>query len=278
MLKERILTALWGTFLFLSLLLLPWGKGAFFFLLLVVISLLGLQELFLALKERGFQPFQFIGFLSSFAILAPTYFKKWDSLPHILLCILILCFLWGLLFRRGQNLLRDIGVTLFTVIYVVGLFSYLLLISLSKANIHPPSALFSTGSWLCAIIVITNWLSDTCSYFAGRYWGKRRIFPHLSPQKTFEGLIGGIICTVIGGTLLGAWGKMGILESGLLGFTIAISSPLGDLAESAMKRELGIKDFSTLLPGHGGILDRFDSLLFSSFFSFYVLRFLNVIQ
>lgn len=275
--KDRILTALWGAILFLSLILFPWGKGLPFFLLLLVISLLGIRELFSALTNRGFQPFQLIGFLSSIAILTLTYLEKWYALPHLLLSIFILCFLWGIFLRRGRNLLRDISVTLFGITYAGGLFSYLLSLSLSKANIRPPTSIFFSGSWLCALIVITNWLSDIGSYFVGKYWGKRYIFPHISPNKTLEGLLGGIIFTIVGGTLLGSWGGMELRVSWLLSWSIAISAPLGDLAESALKRELGIKDFSTLLPGHGGILDRFDSLLFSSFFSFYLLRVLEII-
>lgn len=278
MIKDRILTALWGTFLFLLLLLFPGGKGFPFYFLILLISLLGLKEFFSALKEKGFQPFQLIGYFSSFAVLSLAFFKKWDNLAHLIFWILILSFLWGLSFRKGRNLLRDMGVTLLGIIYVGGLFSYLLLISTSEPNLHPPSPLLSKGGWLCAIIVITNWLSDICSYFIGRYWGRRHIFPLLSPHKTLEGLVGGIICSFIGGTLLGIWGRIGMGASCLLGLTIAISAPLGDLAESALKRELGIKDFSTILPGHGGILDRFDSLLFTSFFSFYLLKILNVIK
>lgn len=277
MLKDRVLTAIWGTFLFLFFLLFPLGKGIPFFVLLLLIALLGIKEFYLALKDKGFQPFQFIGFVSIVAIFILTYLNEWNALPHLFFGVLISCFLWGLVRTKRKNLLPDIGITLFSITYVGGLFSYLLLLSLSKADVAPPVALFPTGSWLCAIVVITNWLSDICSFFAGRCLGKRRIFSYLSPQKTLEGLIAGIVCSIIGGTLLGSWSKMGTLASLLLGITIAISAPLGDLAESALKRELGIKDFSSLLPGHGGILDRFDSLLFSSFFSFYLLRFLKVI-
>ncbi|MBC7328053.1 phosphatidate cytidylyltransferase [bacterium] len=277
MLKDRVLTAIWGTILFLFFLLCPWGKGIPFFLLLALLSLLGLKELFSALVKSNFVPFQFFGFISSLSILLLTYLRNWNLLPHLIFVSFVVFFLEGLCLRKGQKLLRDISVTLFGVIYTGGLFSYLLLINLSEATVHPPISSLRAGSWLCVLVVVINWLSDISSYFVGNYFGKKRIFPRLSPNKTLEGLVGGILITLLGGTALGIWARMGLINSLILALTIAISAPLGDLAESALKRELGIKDFSSILPGHGGILDRFDSLLFSAFFSFYVLKLLSII-
>lgn len=278
MFKDRALTALWGMILFLFLLLVPWGKGLPFFLFLLLIAIMGMREFFNALKDIGLQPFQFIGIISILIFFTLTFLNLWNVLFHSLVGMLIFCFLWGLTFHRGQNLLINIGVTLLGIIYIGGLFSYLLMLSLSEAYVNPPIASFSTGSWLCAIVVVTNWVSDICSYLIGKHLGKRHIFPKISPNKTLEGLVGGMIFAIVGGTILGNWSGIKTSTSSILALTIALSAPLGDLAESALKRELGIKDFGSILPGHGGILDRFDSLLFSSFFSFQILNLLDVIK
>ena len=278
MLKHRVITALWGTAIFLLALLFPWGKGIFFLLLLLTISLLALNELFSSLKNRGFNPFRFVAFFSSALFLLLAYLKKMTLIPHLLSSTLLLCFLIGLAMRKGRNLLRDISLTFFSILYISGLLSYLLLLNSSQPIIHPPTSFIPPGAWLCAVIVITNWLSDMGSYFGGKFWGKKHIFPHLSPAKTLEGFIFGFLSTIIGGILLGILSGWGLFPSLFLAVAIGISAPLGDLAESAIKRELGIKDFSSILPGHGGILDRFDSLLFSAPASYYLLKLLQIIN
>lgn len=278
MLRHRVITALWGTALFLFALLFPWGDGFLFLLLLLSISLLALNELFSSLQNKGFLPFRFIAFISSSLFLLLVYLKKMSLIPHLLSLTLLLCFLTGLAIRRGRNLLRDLSLTFFPILYISGLTSYLLLLYSSQASIHPPISSIPSGVWLCVIVVITNWLSDMGSYFGGKFFGKKHIFPHISPAKTLEGFLFGFISTLLGGTLLGILSGLGIFVSLLLSFIIGIFAPLGDLAESAIKRELGIKDFSSILPGHGGILDRFDSLLFSAPASYYLLKLLLIIK
>jgi phosphatidate cytidylyltransferase len=278
LLRHRVITALWGTAIFLFALLIPWGKGFFFLLLLLTISLLALDELFSSLKTKGFSPFRFVAFFSSTLFLLLAYLKKLTLIPHLLSSILLLCFLIGLAMRKGRNLLQDMSLTFFSILYISGLLSYLLLLSSSKSIIRPPNSFIQPGAWLCAIVVITNWLSDMGSYFGGKFLGKKHIFPRLSPAKTLEGFIFGFLLAIIGGILLGIWSGLGIFPSLFLAITIGVFAPLGDLAESAIKRELGIKDFSSILPGHGGILDRFDSLLFSAPASYYLLQLLNIIN
>ena len=278
MLRHRVITALWGTAIVLFALLFPWGKGIFFLLLLLSISLLALNELFSSLKNKGFQPFGFIAFISSTLFLLLVYLKKLMLIPHLLSSTLLLCLLVGLAIRRGRNLLRDLSLTFFSLLYISCLLSYLLLLYSSQSPIHPPSSSIRSGAWLCVIIVITNWLSDMGSYFGGKFFGKKHVFPNISPAKTLEGFVFGFISTLLGGTLLGILSGLGIFVSLLLSLIIGIFAPLGDLAESAIKRELGIKDFSSILPGHGGILDRFDSLLFSAPASYYLLKLLQIIR
>jgi len=106
--------------------------------------------------------------------------------------------------------------------------------------------------------------ADTGGYFAGKTWGKHKLAPSLSPKKTIEGLLGGCLaCIVLTALAFPLLPSMGLFERMGLGLTLSLSAPVGDLFFSALKRWAGIKDYSQLIPGHGGILDRFDSLFFS---------------
>jgi phosphatidate cytidylyltransferase len=125
------------------------------------------------------------------------------------------------------------------------------------------------GTVLLLAPVVLTWINDSFAYFGGRTWGKRKLIPKVSPGKTVEGAV----CALFG-TLLSAVGygfllarfpsyQMGIVEAAAFGVLISVSSQIGDLAESLFKRDVGVKDSGTLLPGHGGALDRFDSLFFT---------------
>jgi phosphatidate cytidylyltransferase len=131
-----------------------------------------------------------------------------------------------------------------------------------------------TGAWvgpaLLAFPLALTWLNDTFAYFGGRAWGKRKLIPAVSPGKTVAGAVSGLIGTTIVGALythlvfdywLGL--HLGVLFGALAGFIASPAAQVGDLAESLLKREAGVKDSGALLPGHGGILDRFDSLFFT---------------
>ncbi|MEW6032677.1 MAG: phosphatidate cytidylyltransferase [Bacillota bacterium] len=118
------------------------------------------------------------------------------------------------------------------------------------------------GAELFLFALFGTWVFDSGSYFAGRAFGRRKLAPRVSPGKTFEGLLGGAAAGLLFIGWLGlAWLGLGPLESGLAAVVIMTAAQLGDLAESALKRQSGVKDSGALIPGHGGVLDRFDSLL-----------------
>ena len=118
------------------------------------------------------------------------------------------------------------------------------------------------GLWWVALALLSTWITDSGAYFVGRRWGRRKLAPRLSPKKTWEGAIGGWVVGVAL-TPLVAW-IMGLspLHGVAVGMLVATVAPFGDLAESMFKRQVGAKDSSNLIPGHGGMLDRIDSLLF----------------
>jgi phosphatidate cytidylyltransferase len=113
------------------------------------------------------------------------------------------------------------------------------------------------------LAIIGTWICDTGAYFVGSKWGRRRFFPAISPKKTWEGALGGLVSGMVAVILLG-WGLLGLSVGWgtVIGLALVLGATFGDLAESVIKRQVGVKDSGQLIPGHGGMLDRIDSLLF----------------
>ncbi len=122
-----------------------------------------------------------------------------------------------------------------------------------------------SGADQLLVVFAVVWVGDSAAYYGGRAFGRHLLAPRVSPKKTVEGAIAGLLGSIIGGTLLGMW-RLGAPWTVLAGITAltAVAGQIGDLAESALKRSAGVKDSSSILPGHGGILDRLDSLLFAA--------------
>ena len=149
------------------------------------------------------------------------------------------------------------------MVYLGALFSSLVLLRDLPGRISvEPFGLAARGAWLLLFVAACVWATDTFAYFTGRSFGKRKLAPKLSPGKTVEGFIGGLLGAMLTGGLFAAWIHLPLFVGLAIGGMAGIVGPLGDLFESALKRELGLKDFGRVMPGHGGILDRFDSLLF----------------
>jgi phosphatidate cytidylyltransferase len=138
------------------------------------------------------------------------------------------------------------------------------------------------GHWWTLIILPSTWLSDSGAYFIGKGLGKRKLAPRLSPNKTWEGYIGGILVGVLGTPLLLLlYRQLGLasdfpltlVQSVLLGFVMGVLPPLGDLGESMFKRQVGAKDSSNLLPGHGGAFDRIDSWLWAVVIGYWYIQY-----
>ncbi|MBB0243665.1 phosphatidate cytidylyltransferase [Streptomyces alkaliphilus] len=156
------------------------------------------------------------------------------------------------LFGAPENYLRDVTAGVFAVFYVPFLATFVTMMLTAE-----------DGAWRVLVFLLLTVVSDTGAYAVGWKFGRRRLAPRISPGKTREGLLGAVAAAVVTGALCmeflidgGVWWQ-GIL----LGLAVAASATLGDLGESMIKRDLGIKDMGTLLPGHGGIMDRLDSLL-----------------
>ncbi len=118
------------------------------------------------------------------------------------------------------------------------------------------------GAWLILFVAVCVWSTDSVAYFAGRALGKHKLCPKLSPKKTLEGFIGGLVGAIVAGALFGHWIGLPVGHGAVVGAIAGLVGPMGDLFESGLKREINIKDFGSVMPGHGGALDRFDSLMF----------------
>jgi len=235
-----------------------------------ILALIGLHEFYRAFETAGYNPVRPVGYISCiplFFIGVLNHFTELDleriapnSYDRIALglFILILVLFVSMIFSRGGIKPADVALTILGIVYVVFLFSFIILIR----NMEYGYLYF----WM---VLIGAFVTDTCAYFTGVKTGKTKIIPAVSPKKSLEGSVGGIIgCTaamlVYGLYVSGIAGNIPIYHFIIIGLLCGVISQLGDWAASAMKRSAGIKDFGRIMPGHGGVLDRFDSILFTA--------------
>lgn len=257
MLGLRILSAAVGIPIILTFLFL--GKVTFF-LLITSLSLLGIIEFYRLFKTN--RPEILLGLSGGLFLTMASFLRGERGLLEALVIILFLGLIWPL-FSPLKLSLSSTALTLLGPLYVAFLFSHLIL--LQNLGRH--------GSYLVLLVLLATWVGDIFAYALGSLWGRRKLSPRISPGKTWEGVIFGALASILVLILLPLpW--LSLEKRGLLGLTVGAFSPLGDLVESYFKREARVKDSGFLIPGHGGILDRFDSLLFTGPASYYLLKFL----
>lgn len=236
-----------------------WNGGYPLFAFLSLITIFGQLELFSMFPELPLSH-RVIGHLSGLGILLDSYAFSSGHLSGILVFALIALFTIEVITGR-ENRLRRVEFTFLGTVYPALFISYFFRI-MQHPGIFSGSGL--NNRLLLLYIILIVWIFDTASYFAGRAWGKHPFFPSVSPKKTVEGFLGGIIGILALGIIIGI--TFGVSLPPLLAatFLAGIAGQAGDLAESIIKRDTGIKDSSHLIPGHGGVLDRFDSLFFAA--------------
>lgn len=256
--------ALGGVFL-ATLLLSP----LLFSLFVGVLLALAVIELVGAMRHNGARLSRSLLTVVSLAILASAYFLGGDGLFGGLFAGMLLIVLGRLVLalspRARAGVGRDIQRGFFVLMYLPFLASAA--VALRQAE---------EGQWWIFATVITVVSVDTAAYATGRALGKHKLAPAISPGKTWEGLAGATVAGLIAGIATGVW-MLGIgpVWGAVIGLAFVVSATLGDLAESLIKRELGIKDMSTMLPGHGGVLDRLDSALPSIALAYLLYQFLG---
>lgn len=156
----------------------------------------------------------------------------------------------------------DMAVTVFSSLYVGWLIAHLLYLRQLPSGFH-----------FVVLVLVSTWSTDTFAYFVGMNFGKRKLAPVLSPNKSVEGAVGGVVGSVFASILIGYLNpQMPITGYAVVGILIGTIGQIGDLAESALKRMAGVKDSGNIIPGHGGILDRFDSLLLTAPVAYYFIK------
>lgn len=254
-LKTRFLTA----FVLIPLILgSVYVGGLVFFALVAGALLLAGKEFFAMARAAGYatQPISGLGMI---ALLLLYVYAPADSLRAILAGVLIVTLVGGIL-RPVEGWLAGWALTLAGALYVGGLGVYFLLVR------QLPAGMFWT-----MLALVTAWATDTGAYLVGTRIGRHKFFPRISPKKTWEGAIGGCVAAPLTALALGALFALPLAHCALLGILIGVAATLGDLAESLLKRQTGVKDSSNLVPGHGGLLDRLDSLLFTAVVTYYYL-------
>lgn len=232
------------------------------------ISIIGLNEFYRGARKTGSEPQEWVG-LASVMLFMLTARHKFNapnfSLSGVLTLFVIAALVVELL-RTNRSPIKNLGATFLGAVYVGWLFSYLVAIRSISGQITLSGIPWSipTGAWLVLFVVFAAWASDTGAYLVGSKWGMHKIVPVLSPGKSWEGLVAGIASSITVSIAMGRGLGISAWHGLILGLLIGIASFIGDIAESSIKRDIGIKDFGSALPGHGGILDRFDGLLFAA--------------
>ncbi len=250
-------------------------RGGFFFLALVdLIILQGLREFYLLMKAKGYEPFEALGYFCALAISGYAW-RQGVAVPLILTGSLLLIMIRELWRKEPRRALGHIAVTVFGIMYIGWLGSHLVMMR------ELPGALGiedRVGARLVFFTALVVWFTDTGAYLTGVLIGRHKLAPRISPKKTIEGAVGGLVAGAAAGWLATGWFAAFLtpLAGTMLGLAGAAVGQAGDLVESMIKRDVGLKDTAELIPGHGGVLDRFDSLLFTGPVFYYFFRFFIV--
>lgn len=249
MLLQRIISALLGIPLVVAAV---WFGGIPLILLTAVLIVLGLKEMNEMLTRLGLKPSLWLAVAGGLIMTAGSFLYQ-DGYPGPTITIILFMHLLATVALYPRYSLLDSAGTMMGTIYV-GLLNYFYLLRMLP------------DGWIWLIFTLTaTWATDTFAYFVGIAFGRRRIAPALSPKKTVEGCVGGLVGSLLVAAVFSAIYKfLPVPKVLLLGLSIGAAALVGDLLESAFKRQAGVKDSSDLIPGHGGILDRIDSTLFTA--------------
>jgi len=246
--------------------------GGYPFLLAINLVIgLGLFEFYRMLESKGIKPYKTVGVVSGLVVAWYVYFQG-GFFSSLFITLVLLTIMVLELFRRdGEFAVFHISSTIFGVFYVGWLGSHIILLR-QLGEGFPGN---DRGGLFVILAFALAWGADTGAYFIGHALGRRKLMPRVSPSKTVEGAVGGVLVAAFVAVLarLTFAPFLSWFDVAVLGTVAPVVATLGDLVESLMKRDVRIKDTSRALPGHGGMLDRFDSVLFVAPFVYYYMRF-----
>ncbi|MGY3777412.1 phosphatidate cytidylyltransferase [Isobaculum melis] len=250
--KQRIMTAVVALILFVPVV---WYGSWVLELLMAILGVVGLHELFKMKQKSIFSLEGVIASVGMLSILLPSerlaFLADYGIEASFIFYICVMLLLVAMVFSKNKFNFDDAAVAVLGSLYVGYGFHYFLVAR-------------EAGLAVILYMLFLVWSTDSGAYFCGRKFGKNKLAPHISPNKTIEGALGGVVCALVVSVLFLYFNPMQYALVPMLGLTalFSVSGQLGDLVESAYKRHYDVKDSGNLLPGHGGILDRFDSLLF----------------
>jgi phosphatidate cytidylyltransferase len=257
--------------------------------LVALAAAIGAGEFFAIARARGTRPFGAVGILAAAGVVLlavavpPAALAAWAAAGAVFLALVLLGGSVWLRWPDGTPL-GDVGATLFGIVYTGGALAFVPLLR------DLPGELGGTAAgWIGASFVLlpllTTWAGDSAAYFVGSAIGRRKLAPHASPGKSIEGAIAGLAGSVLAAVLVAGWSEGATGGAGLstawavgLGLALGAAAQVGDLAESVLKREAGVKDSGRILPGHGGVLDRLDALFFAFPLAYVLLRIPGVLE
>lgn len=262
MLKKRIISAVIGILL---LIFLVFAGSLPFFITVSIITVLAVREYGRMLQIKSKPLFALLS-LSSVLIVFNVYLvsNNYNYLPYgiILFIIIFSLYIYHLYNYEENKFIKNLSYQLFSVIYIGGGLSFA--VFLRDLNLDP--FINTSALWL---VLIATWLTDSGAYFVGKKFGKKSMAPIISPNKTIAGAVGGVLTTAL--FIIAAAYFLEILNIYciIFAFLFPVVAIMGDLFESCIKRNFDVKDTGTIIPGHGGILDRFDSFIFTAPFTYY---------
>jgi len=280
MLRQRLLTA--GLGIPVGLLLI-WLGGWYLAGAVALLAIGGLRELYRLMKARDRLAYPWLGYPLAIALVVAAATSSSQSLgpvllklePILLAAAMMIGGAWVLSSSRAGAASR-LFATLVAHMCVPQLLSYVLrLRALGGPLVELPGSAVAVSAGFCWLValMLAVWGMDTAAYAVGKAVGRHKLCPKISPGKTIEGAIGGLLAAIALMAGLGHWLGLPLAHGLILGAGVGVAGQIGDLFESLLKRRAGVKDSGSLLPGHGGVLDRFDSLLFAAPLAYFYLSF-----
>jgi phosphatidate cytidylyltransferase len=248
-----------------------WLGALPFTLEVLVLCLLGVSEFYQLAMRKGYRPARRTGLAATVLLILGSYFFGRSALSDLMLAFVPASLVVLLLRKQNRvSALADGAITVLGFVYVGWLPAHMVLIRRMDQSLGATSAGLG-GAELVTLLALTVAMTDIGAYFAGKILGRHKMAPHISPNKTWEGSLGGFASAVAASWLYGGFLGLPPGHRVALGLVISLAAQLGDLWESAVKRDVGVKDSGDIVEGHGGVLDRFDSFLLSApAFYFYV--------
>ncbi len=264
MLKKRIITGLWAIPLVIAAIWfnepLPW-----FTVLVAILGLLAVFEFYKLAAGAKLQPLTYFGLIWTLLFIISPHFKYDFTVPLLLTSAVVLSLIWLLGRSKKDGAFTDWAWTLAGILYIGWLLSYLVAL---RGLDGGRWGLDGGRNWVFFALA-TNFASDTAAFFVGRALGRHKLAPRISPGKTWEGTIAGVVGAIIVSLLFTLLIPIPYWQAIILGLLVSLFGQLGDLVESLLKRNTGVKDSGWLFPGHGGVLDRIDSVVFASVVVYY---------